>query len=133
MKKISILIILCSLCSFFFICAVHSQVKVKILSYKVDTLSNHDCSEWHYPLKNELIKVVSKMTKISGEEHHGGYNNYSCYIRGKLIYKGIKYNYSLNAGGWMMLSSIYGSDWFYLACTYKEHFKYFITTYVGSE
>ena len=104
------------------------QRNVKVLSYRIDTIINNECDKWNYPTKDTLETIISKMTPLSGEEHHGCYNNYSCDIEGEIIYKGVKYNLTLNAGGWARLVSIDYSKQFLLACTVKKYFKYFIST-----
>jgi len=107
---------------------VSAQKNVRVLSYKIDTIANNECDKWNYPNKDTLEMIISKMTSLSGEEHHGCYDNYSCDIEGEIIYKGMKYSYSLNAGGWIQLVSLDYSKQFLLACTDKKYFKYFIST-----
>jgi hypothetical protein len=107
---------------------VLGQRNVRVLSYKIDTIINNECYKWNYPNKDTMQVIISKMTSLSGEEHHGCYNNYSCDIKGEIIYAGIKYSYSLNAGGWVRLVSLDYSRQFLLACTDKKYFKYFIST-----
>jgi hypothetical protein len=74
----------------------------------------------------KITEVIEKMTKISGSEYHGGYTHYSCSIVGYLIYLKRKYFYNLNAGGWIMLSSVEDKGFIYLACKNPKYFKYFI-------
>ena len=107
---------------------IFAQKKTKIQSYHL-YLGKEECKQWNYPTRKILKEIFDKMTPLEGPTHHCCYNNFSCTIDGKIIYKGKKYNYSVNAGGWAELSSITGHEWFYLACTYNKHFKYFISTY----
>ena len=101
-----------------------AQNRVQVLSKERST----DTCHWKINL-DSIGVILSYMTPLKGEIHHCCYNNYSCSITGKVIYKGKKYNYDINAGGWAGLWSEDYKDQFLLACTKKEHFKYFITTY----
>lgn len=103
------------------------QKDVEVLSYKLDTVTNHKCDKWNYPTKNVLDVIISEMMPLTGEEHHGCYNNYSCSIEGIVIYKGKAYQYYLNAGGWIRLVSSDYKIQFLLACDNKKYFKYFLS------
>ena len=121
-------VILSIISLFFFQSCVAQDNKVSIETMNIDTLPSR-CEDWKIPNKENIGNIIKRMTKLSGERHECCYNNFSCSVTGFLFFNKKKYRYTLNAGGWCMLVSMDYKVQFYLACTYKEHKKYFISTY----
>lgn len=101
-----------------------AQTPVQVLS----KLRLTDTCHWNINM-DSIDVIFAYMTPLAGPTHHCCYNNFSCEITGMILYKSKKYSYYLNAGGWAHLTSEDYKYQFLLACTKKEHFKYFITTY----
>jgi hypothetical protein len=91
-----------------------SQVKIVTHDAVYDT-----CHQWNINV-DSLGVIFEHMVPLSGETHHCCYHNYFCTISGLLIYKGKKYAYDLNSGGWASLRSLDYKEQFLLACTDKR-------------
>lgn len=102
----------------------YSQPRMKVLSHN----RNKDTCNWNINLDSVEV-ILNAMTPLAGPTHHCCYNNFSCGIDGEVVYKGEKYKYTLNAGGWVSLWRGDYKESFLFACTKKQHFKYFLSTY----
>lgn len=102
----------------------YCQPRMKALSHTRD----RDSCNWHINL-DSVEFILNAMTPLAGPTHHCCYNNFSCWISGEVLYKGEKYTYNLNAGGWVSLWRKGNNENILFACTKKRHFKYFLSTY----
>ncbi len=66
-----------------------------------DTLLKQKCISWALN-KNQIAKIFTKSTIISGREWHYLYNHYPCEMLGEVIIKNVRFNFSINAGSFMI-------------------------------
>ena len=62
------------------------------------------CFEWTLS-RPELKSIIKGTTPINGPEWHHLFGHYPCRIHGKILQGTITYNYSINSGGWLRVSS----------------------------
>ena len=77
----------------------------EILSY----IPNEDKGEvkfgWKVPAKEAIITFLKRLPEISTQEWHTCYGSFQSNVKGSLRYKNHIYEYEVNAGGWIYLSS----------------------------
>ena len=77
----------------------------EILSY----IPNEDKGEvefgWKVPTKESIITFLKRLPEISTQEWHTCYGSFQSNVKGSLRYKNHIYEYEVNAGGWIYLSS----------------------------
>jgi hypothetical protein len=87
------------------------------------------CSDWKLS-KSQLLTIIKHSKEISGTEWDLSYEHLRCIIKGQLLQNGEKFNYTLNAGSWMLLQSrdttvLFGNEnkadqKYFLSSVYKE-------------
>lgn len=81
------------------------------------------CKSWNLN-SDSIIKIVRLSERISGEDMHHLYYRLPCEINGKLKWGSRTYDFMINAGSFLHLSSTDTS--FYLGCSKKECQQYFL-------
>jgi len=94
-----------------------------IISYEIKRAKDKNCSNWQIPPKSELIKIITTFYEISGNEWNGCYGDWNCGIEGQMIFQSKKYNFRLDAGGWIILFN--KKEQRYFGCMNPDCKKYF--------
>lgn len=100
--------------------------KTRVVSYET-RLDRREtaCLDWKIPPKSELANIFDAMKAQEPANIQYNFYQFPCRIIGEVRYHGIRYNYSLNAGGFANLQRQDTS--FYLGCESSDFEKYFIT------
>ncbi|MCX2745318.1 carboxypeptidase-like regulatory domain-containing protein [Mangrovivirga sp. M17] len=81
------------------------------------------CEKWTLS-KAEIKKIINESKPINGPEWHHLFGHYPCSIDGILIQNSAEYDYSINSGAWLTISS---SDTTLMFGSFKEeNNKYFL-------
>jgi hypothetical protein len=94
-----------------------------IISYQIKRATDKNCSNWQIPPKSDLIKIITTFYEISGNEWNGCYGDWNCGIEGQMVFQSKKYNYRLDAGGWIILFN--KKEQRYFGCKNPDCKKYF--------
>lgn len=86
------------------------------------------CQHWKAPHKDSVLQIIKRLKPIDGRTWHYCYGHFQCGVKGIIRYNDSLYNYHLNAGGWLNLSSESGSK-FYGSMDKKDTINNFISVY----
>lgn len=99
---------------------------LKINDIKIDEDAGEftdKCTDWS--LNSEGIIEIIKLSKhISGEEMHHMYYRLPCEVTGKLRWRNKSYDFMINAGSFLYLSS--PDTVFYMGCSDEKCIRYFL-------
>ncbi|MBS9463655.1 hypothetical protein KIM67_14645 [Flagellimonas sp. 389] len=82
------------------------MTKDSVLSYSIynNNIEDKDCKNW-VNVSKDILDISYRLHEISSYEWNQCYGTFDCGIKGKLILNDTIYDYNLNSGGWMRLSS----------------------------
>jgi len=83
------------------------------------------CQTWTLS-QNDILEIIKYSKPISMHDFMYLYNVLPCEVKGKLKVGDKEYNYVINAGSFMKLSS--NDKTYYYGCTAEECEKYFLST-----
>lgn len=83
------------------------------------------CKQWDLS-KTDIQTIIKEFEPINGHEWHYLFSHYACYIYGQLTQGEHRYEYAINAGAWMTLTS--GDSTVYYALKQTSPSPYFIDT-----
>lgn len=63
------------------------------------------CKEWKAPHRDSILKFIDRFESIDSYTWNQCYGHFQYGVKGILRYENNIYNYHLNAGGWLVLSS----------------------------
>jgi len=87
------------------------------------------CEKWNPPSQEELLGIFKKMDTLLHNLERNDYFSYihNCGIEGEVLLKNIKYNYHLNAAGWVTLKKKELEKEIILGCNSEDCRKYFLS------
>lgn len=94
-----------------------------VLIFNIVKSKEQQCTDWQEPGKSDILPVLYSLKEVTGREWNDCYGDWTCGIEGELIYKGKKFYYRLDAGGWIILND--GEKQLYFVCKDDHCWKYF--------
>jgi len=94
-----------------------------VLTMRIVKSKELQCTEWKEPSKADILQLLYALQEVTGREWNDCYGDWTCGIEGKLMYKGKKCYYRLDAGGWIILND--GDNQQYFVCKDDSCWKFF--------
>lgn len=88
-----------------------------------------ECKKWNPPNEEQLLDIFKKMdTLLNKYEKNDYYSNiHNCGVEGEVLLEHIKYDYYVNAGGWVSLKNEKLLKEIYLGCNSEDCREYFLS------
>lgn len=97
----------------------------KSSTYPSSDTSIFICEPWNLS-KSEIKKIINDSDSLSGEDWHHLFTHYPCEIKGTLKQNEVIFEFAINAGSWLTISS---KDSAYMFANFnKKNEKLFLST-----
>jgi|GEM_PF-2962989 len=80
-------------------------LKDSVITYQQWQTDEKQCKDWLVPDKNQVLQFLNEFEEIEGWVWNDCYGDWSCGAEGSLIFQEKQYHYTIDAGGWVILTN----------------------------
>ncbi|MBV7440712.1 hypothetical protein KRX57_04705 [Weeksellaceae bacterium TAE3-ERU29] len=83
--------------------------------------------------KDSIFEYINRFKEVDSYTWGQCFGHFKCYAKGNLMYKGVVYEYEINAGGWIKLTSNHKEVKFLGSMNKKDTINSFLSVYYCDE